>query len=34
MAGFLAVSMTLGLSLTSYALTTKEKLEQAQKERE
>lgn len=33
-AGFLAVSMTLGLSLTSYALTTKEKLEQAQRERE
>lgn len=34
MAGFLAASMTLGLSLTSYALTTKEKLEQAQRERE
>lgn len=34
MAGFLAASMTLGLSLSSYALTTKEKLEQAQQERE
>lgn len=34
MAGFLIVVMTAGLSLTSYALTTREKLEQAQRERE